>query len=76
MLDQQSGEIRPAILAGALTTPLGLSSTFEIFGALLAAVAFVVATLAVPGRPEPATSSTCAATRARQAARTAVLDVT
>jgi hypothetical protein len=43
----------PAILAGALTTPLGLSSTFEIFGALLAAVAFVVATLAARGRPEP-----------------------
>lgn len=58
----------PAILAGALATPLGLNSTFEILGALFAAVALVVAALASRSRPEPATSPTCTTTHARQKA--------
>lgn len=66
----------PAILAGALATPIGLNTTFEILGALFAAVALVAATLAFRSRPEPATSPTCTATRARQTAGTAVLDLT
>jgi MFS family permease len=44
--------------------------------AILAAVALLVAALAFRNRPEPATSPTCTATRARQAAGTAVLDLT
>jgi predicted ester cyclase len=59
--------------AGALATPIGLTTTFEILGALFAAVALVAAALAFRTRPEPATSPTCTATRARQ---TAVLDFT
>jgi predicted MFS family arabinose efflux permease len=66
----------PAILAGALATPLGLNTTFEILGALFAAVALVAAALAFRSRPEPATSPTCTATPARQKAGTAVLDLT
>jgi hypothetical protein len=66
----------PAILAGALATSLGLNTTFEILGALFAAVALLVAVLAFRSRPEPATSPTCTATRARQTAGTAVLDLT
>ena len=42
----------PAILAGVLTTPLGLATTFEIFGSVVAGVALVVAALAWRTRPE------------------------
>jgi hypothetical protein len=66
----------PAILAGALARPLGLNSTFEILGALFAAVALVVAALAFRSRPEPPTPPTCPAAHARQMAGTAVLDLT
>ena len=67
----------PAILAGALAhAARGLNSTFEILGALFAAVALVAAAPAFRSRPEPATSPTCAPTHARQTAGTAVLDLT
>jgi MFS family permease len=42
----------PAILAGLLDTPLGLRSTFEIFGSAIAALALVVAFLAWRTRPQ------------------------
>jgi MFS family permease len=58
----------PAILAGALITPLGLNTTFEMFGTVFAVVALVVALLAFRNRPEPAMSLTCTDTRARQTA--------
>ena len=41
----------PAILAGLLITPLGLDTTFEIFGAVVAALALVVAGEAWRTRP-------------------------
>jgi predicted MFS family arabinose efflux permease len=41
----------PAILAGALVTPLGLESTFEIFGSVVAGLALVVAFEAARTRP-------------------------
>ena len=41
----------PAILAGVLVTPLGLQSTFELFAALLAAVALLLAFEAWRSRP-------------------------
>jgi MFS family permease len=41
----------PAILAGVLVTPLGLESTFEVFGAVVAALALVVAFEAWRTRP-------------------------
>ena len=41
----------PAILAGVLVTPLGLEPTFEIFGAVVAALALVVALEAWRTRP-------------------------
>jgi hypothetical protein len=41
----------PAILAGVLVTPLGLRPTFEIFGAVVAALALVVAGEAWRTRP-------------------------
>ena len=66
----------PAIIAGALASATGLNSTFEILGALFAAVAVVVAAPAFRSRPEPATSRTCAPTYASQTAGTAVLDLT
>jgi MFS family permease len=44
----------PAILAGALVTPLGLQSTFEIFGSVVAALALVVAFEAWRTRPRVA----------------------
>ncbi|MFZ0040548.1 MAG: MFS transporter [Solirubrobacteraceae bacterium] len=47
----------PAILAGVLTTPLGLNATFEIFGSVIAAVALVVAVLAWRSRPEKVTTA-------------------
>jgi predicted MFS family arabinose efflux permease len=44
----------PAILAGVLVTPLGLASTFEIFGSVIAALALAVAFEAYRTRPQPA----------------------
>jgi MFS family permease len=41
----------PAIIAGVLTTPLGLNATFEILGSVTAGVALVVAALAWRSRP-------------------------
>ena len=41
----------PAILAGVLVTPLGLQTTFEIFGSVIAALALVVAFEAWRTRP-------------------------
>jgi MFS family permease len=41
----------PAILAGVLVTPLGLESTFEIFGSVIAALALAVAFEAYRTRP-------------------------
>jgi hypothetical protein len=43
----------PAILAGLLVTPLGLETTFELFGAAAAALALVVAVEAWRTRPRP-----------------------
>ena len=43
----------PAILAGILVTPLGLQSTFEIFGSVVAAIAVVLALEAWRTRPQP-----------------------
>ena len=44
----------PAILAGALVEPLGLQTTFEIFGSVVAALALAVAAEAWRTRPAPA----------------------
>ena len=44
----------PAILAGLLVTPLGLDATFEIFGAVVAGLALVVAAEAWRTRPRAA----------------------
>ena len=41
----------PAIIAGVLVTPLGLESTFEIFGSAIAALALGVAFEAYRTRP-------------------------
>ncbi len=41
----------PAILAGVLVTPLGLETTFELFGGAVAALALVVAFEAWRTRP-------------------------
>jgi predicted MFS family arabinose efflux permease len=41
----------PAVLAGVAVTPLGLQSTFEIFGSIVAALALVVALEAYRQRP-------------------------
>jgi MFS family permease len=49
----------PAVLAGLAVTPLGLESTFEIFGAVVAAVALVVALQAWRTRPRPAACAGC-----------------
>jgi hypothetical protein len=43
----------PAILAGVAVTPLGLQSTFELFGSVIAALALVVAFEAWRTRPVP-----------------------
>jgi MFS family permease len=43
----------PAILAGLLVTPLGLDTTFEVFGAVVAVLALVVAFEAWRTRPAP-----------------------
>ena len=44
----------PAVLAGVLVTPLGLESTFEIFGSVVAALALAVAFEAYRTRPATA----------------------
>jgi MFS family permease len=44
----------PAILAGVLVTPLGLESTFEIFAAVIAAIALLLAFEAWRTRPREA----------------------
>ena len=44
----------PAILAGALVEPLGLETTFELFGSVVAALALAVAAEAWRTRPAPA----------------------
>jgi predicted MFS family arabinose efflux permease len=44
----------PAIIAGVLVTPLGLESTFEIFGSVIAALALAVAFEAYRTRPASA----------------------
>jgi hypothetical protein len=41
----------PAVLAGITVTHIGLESTFELFGAIVAAVALAVAVAAWRGRP-------------------------
>ncbi len=41
----------PAVLAGIVVTPLGLESTFEIFGSVVAAIALVLAIEATRTRP-------------------------
>src|SRR6478736_5023278 len=51
----------PAIVAGAVVTPLGLRSTFEVFGLIVAALALVVAFEAWRTRPRPQRASACPA---------------
>jgi hypothetical protein len=41
----------PAVLAGVLVTPLGLTTTFEVFGSVVAGLALVVAVGAWRTRP-------------------------
>ena len=48
----------PAILAGVVVTPLGLQTTFEIFGSVVAALALVVAFEAWRQRPDSHRHST------------------
>jgi MFS family permease len=43
----------PAVLAGILVTPLGLQTTFEIFGSVVAAIALALAFEAWRTRPQP-----------------------
>jgi predicted MFS family arabinose efflux permease len=43
----------PAVVAGFVVTPLGLESTFEIFGSIVAALALLVALEAWRQRPRP-----------------------
>ena len=43
----------PAIAAGVVVTPLGLEPTFELFGAVIAGLALVVAAMALRTRPRP-----------------------
>jgi predicted MFS family arabinose efflux permease len=52
----------PAVLAGVLVTPLGLETTFEVFGSVVAALALVVAAEAWRSRPRtvPAPASALA----------------
>jgi predicted MFS family arabinose efflux permease len=62
----------PAVLAGILVTPLGLVTTFEVFGGAVAAVALVVAVGAWRSRParRPSRPACCAAFRTVDAATT------
>jgi MFS family permease len=55
----------PAILAGALATPLGLNSTFEVFGSVIAGVALSVAALAWRSQPRAAPDAAAHADAAR-----------
>jgi MFS family permease len=57
----------PAVLAGFAAGPLGLESTFEILGSLVAALALVVAVQAWRTRPRPVTCTATLATDARWA---------
>jgi MFS family permease len=52
----------PAIIAGLLTTPLGLNATFEIFGSAITPVALLVAALAWRTRPRTAPPAEAAVT--------------
>jgi MFS family permease len=52
----------PAVLAGIVVTPLGLESTFEIFGIVVAALALVLAVEATRTRPRAAEGYTLAPT--------------
>src|SRR5947209_687011 len=54
----------PAVLAGFGAGPLGLESTFEILGSLVAALALVVAVQAWRTRPRPVTSTATLVTEA------------
>jgi predicted MFS family arabinose efflux permease len=47
----------PAVMAGLAVTPLGLEATFEVFGAVVAALALVVAAQAWRTRPRPAAAA-------------------
>jgi predicted MFS family arabinose efflux permease len=44
----------PAVIAGFVVTSLGLESTFEIFGSVVAGLALLVALEAWRQRPQPA----------------------
>jgi membrane protein implicated in regulation of membrane protease activity len=58
----------PAVLAGVLVTPLGLVTTFEVFGSVVAALALAVAWQAwrtrTRPRPEAARAAALAIDRA------------
>jgi MFS family permease len=54
----------PAVLAGVLVTPLGLVTTFEVFGSVVAVLALAVAWQAWRTRPEPARRAALAVERA------------
>jgi MFS family permease len=54
----------PAVLAGVLVTPLGLVTTFEVFGSAVAALALGVALLAWRTRPAAGRRATLAIDRA------------
>ena len=47
----------PAVLAGIVVTPLGLESTFEIFGTVVAGLALLLAVEATRTRPRPVTAA-------------------
>ncbi|MDQ2724104.1 MAG: MFS transporter, partial [Actinomycetota bacterium] len=51
----------PAILAGVLVTPIGVRSTFEIFGTLIATLALAVAVQAWRTRPQEEPAPACTA---------------
>jgi MFS family permease len=55
----------PAVLAGFVAGPLGLESTFEILGSVVAALALVVAVQAWRTRPRPVACPARLATEAR-----------
>jgi hypothetical protein len=55
----------PAVLAGFAAGPLGLESTFEVLGSVVAALALVVAVQAWRTRPRSAACTATLATYAR-----------
>jgi MFS family permease len=55
----------PAVLAGFAAGPLGLNSTFEILGSVVASLALVVAVKAWRTRPRPVACTTSLPTEAR-----------